>query len=93
VATLDELGVPGFLMFLAIVIGSVMAALRAARIYERSGDTAFELMARALALAVVALLTADFFITNEYEHLLWLLLALPPALLAVARSETGARAT
>jgi len=90
---IDELGMPGFLMFLAIVIGSVMAALRAARIYERSGDTAFELMARALALAVVALLTADFFITNEYEHLLWLLLALPPALLAVARSETGARAT
>ena len=76
-----------------IAIGSISAALRAARIYERRGDTAFELMSRGVALAVIALLTADFFITNEYEHLLWLLLALPPALLAVARSETGVTAT
>jgi O-antigen ligase len=90
---LDELGVPGFLMFLVIVIASLAAAMRAARVFERRGDTAFELMARALALALIALLTADFFISNEYEHLLWLLLALPPALLAVARSETGAAAT
>jgi len=89
----DELGVPGFLMFLVIVIGSLAAAMRAARIYERRGDTAFELMARALVLALIALLTADFFISNEYEHLLWLLLALAPALLAVARSETGVAAT
>jgi len=90
---LDELGVPGLLLFLTIAIGSVSAALRAARIYERKGDISFELMSRALALALVALLTADLFITNEYERLLWLLLALPPALLAVARSETGAGAT
>ena len=90
---IDELGVPGFLMFLTIVIGSISAALRAARIYERRGDTSFELISRGVALAVIALLTADFFITNEYEHLLWLLLALPPALLAVARSETRVRAS
>lgn len=90
---IDELGIPGFLMFMTIVIGSISAALRAARIYERRGDKRFELMSRCLALAVIALLTADFFITNEYEHLLWLLLALPPALLAVARSETGVRAS
>ena len=90
---IDELGIPGFLMFMTIVIGSISAALRAARIYERRGDKRFELMSRGVALAVIALLTADFFITNEYEHLLWLLLALPPALLAVARSETGVRAS
>ncbi len=76
-----------------MAIGSVACALRAARIYERAGDTSFELMSRGVALAVIALLTADFFISNEYEHLLWLLLALPPALLAVARSEHGARAS
>ena len=86
----DELGVPGLLAFLAIAIGSIMCAVRAARLYERSGDEAFGLLARMLALALVAQLTADIFITNEYEHLLWLLLALPPALLAVARSETRA---
>ncbi len=85
---LDELGVPGLIAFLVIVVGSISAALRAARIYERAGDTTFELLARSLALGVVALLAADFFISNEYEHLLWLLLALPAPLLAVARSET-----
>jgi O-antigen ligase len=85
---LDELGVPGFLAFITIAITSIASALRAAHLYERAGDKPFELMSRSVALAVIALLSADFFITNEYEHLLWLLLALPAALLAVARSET-----
>jgi O-antigen ligase len=85
---LDELGVPGLLAFLTIAIASIASALRAARLYERAGDKTFELVSRSLALAVIALLAADFFITNEYEHLLWLLLALPAALLAVARAET-----
>jgi O-antigen ligase len=89
---LAELGVPGLLAFLTIAIASIASALRASRLYERSGDTPFEVMSRSLALALIALLSADFFITNEYEHLLWLLLALPPALLAVARSETRVRA-
>jgi O-antigen ligase len=88
---LAELGVPGFLIFVALAIGSLSAALRAARLFERAGDVSYELMARGIAFAIIAQLTADFFITNEYEHLLWLLLALPPALLAVARAETGAR--
>jgi putative inorganic carbon (hco3(-)) transporter len=88
---LDELGVPGLIAFLTIVIASVSAALRAARLYERVGDTAFELLCRSLALALIGLLTSDFFISTEYEHLLWLLLAVPPALLAVARSETRTR--
>ena len=85
---LDELGVPGLLAFLTIVIASIGSALRAARLYERAGDAKMELLSRSLALGVIALLSADFFISNEYEHLLWLLLALPAALLAVARSET-----
>jgi O-antigen ligase len=85
---LDELGVPGLLAFLTIAIASIASALRAARLYERAGDKTFELVSRSVALGVLALLAADFFITNEYEHLLWLLLALPAALLAVARFET-----
>ena len=88
----DELGIPGLLAFLAIVIGSMSCALRAARLWERAGDPAYGLLARGLALGVIAQLTADIFITNEYEHLLWVLLALPPAVLAVARSETRALA-
>jgi O-antigen ligase len=89
---IDELGVPGLVAFLTIALASIASALRAARLYERAGDTRFELLSRSLALAVIALLTSDIFITNEYEHLLWLLLALPPALLAVARADTRAAA-
>ena len=88
----DELGVPGLLAFLAIAFGSISCALRAARLFERAGDQAYGLLARMLALGLIAQLTADIFITNEYEHLLWVLLALPPAMLAVARSETRALA-
>jgi O-antigen ligase len=88
----DELGVPGFLAFLAIAIGSLSCALRAARLWERAGNPAYGLLARGLALGLIAQLTADIFITNEYEHLLWVLLALPPAVLAVARSDTRALA-
>lgn len=90
---LDELGIPGFIAFLVIVVGAIAAALRAARLYERVGDTAFELLSRCLALGIVALLAADFFISNEYEHLLWLLLAVPAPVLAVARSETRSQLT
>jgi O-antigen ligase len=89
---LDELGVPGLLAFLTIAIASIASSLRAARLYERAGDKTFELVSRSVTLGLLALLSADFFITNEYEHLLWLLLALPPALLAVARSDTRATA-
>jgi O-antigen ligase len=85
---LDELGVPGLLAFLMIVIASIAAAIQAARIYERSGDTSFELLSRCVALAILAQLSGAFFITNYYEKLLWLLLALPFPLLALARTET-----
>jgi O-antigen ligase len=88
----DELGVPGLLAFLAIALGSISCALRAAHLYERAGDADLGLLARMIALGLIALLTADIFISNEYEHLLWLLLSLPPAVLAVARSETRALA-
>ena len=87
----DELGIPGLLVFLAIALGSISCALRAARLYEGAGDPSLGLLARMIAIGLIALLTADIFISNEYEHLLWLLLSLPPAVLAVARSETKAK--
>lgn len=86
----DELGIPGLLAFLAIALGSISCALRAARLYEAAGDPSLGLLARMIAIGLIALLTADIFISNEYEHLLWLLLSLPPAVLAVARSEAKA---
>ena len=64
----------------------------------RAGDAGMELLARGLFVALVAMLAADFFISEPYNKHLWLLLALCPAVLAVARDrsvpgETGAAST
>ncbi len=87
---LADLGIPGLIAFLAIVVGSISAALKAARIYERLGDTGAELMSRCVAMGVIAELTGAFFITATPLKLLWLILALPFPLLAVARAEAQA---
>ena len=84
---LADLGIPGLVAFLVIVVGSISAAMKAAHIYERLGDIRAELMSRCVALGVIAELTGAFFITATPLKLLWLILALPFPLLAVARAE------
>jgi O-antigen ligase len=84
----DELGVPGLIAFLAICAASLAAALKAARAYEHAGDTAFGVLSRVLFLAILGVLAADFFISGEDSKQLWLLLALPAPLLALARSSS-----
>lgn len=83
---LDELGIPGLIIFLTLLGASVAAALRAARRFERAGDVTFELLSLSIALAIFGLLCADFFISGQYQRLLWLLLALPAPLVALAPS-------
>jgi hypothetical protein len=43
-----------------------------------------EVMSRALVIALVGTLAADFFISEEFSKQLWLLLALGPAFLGIA---------
>jgi O-antigen ligase len=80
----DELGLVGLLGLLTIAALSMGAALRAAHRYGRAGDVEFEMMSRALLLAIFGFLVADVFLSGEYSKQLWLLLALPPPLLALA---------
>lgn len=82
---LAELGIPGLALFLLVVIASLTAALRAARSFERRGEEGLALIARAVAISLVSMLAADFFLAAEYSKLLWLLIGLGPALLGVAR--------
>jgi O-antigen ligase len=79
-----ELGIVGLALFLAIAAGSLRTAALAARRFARSGDQELELITRAVIVAILALLCADFFISDQYSKQLWLLLALGPALLALA---------
>jgi len=85
-----ELGLPGLLLFLAIIGSSLGCALKAARTWERRGDASMDALARGVLLGLVGMLAADFFISDMYTKLLWVMLALGPAMLALARSERRA---
>ena len=81
---LSETGVIGLALYLAIVLSSLAAGLRAARTFERIGDWRMEIMARGSVVAMMGVLAANFFISQDSGKVLWLLLALGPALLGVA---------
>ena len=82
---LAELGVVGLSFFLLIAFFSVQSALRAARGFKARDDPAAELLSRCLAVAILGMLTASFFISIELDKHLWLLLGLGPVLLNISR--------
>jgi O-antigen ligase len=86
---MDEMGIPGFLLFMVIVVGCVGCALQAARIWSGRGDVGMEALARSVLLTLVGMLVADFFISQSYHKLLWIMLALGPVMLSLARRETN----
>lgn len=84
---LAELGIVGFVLFAGIVIFSLVCIVRAARAFARIGDVQMEVLTRGLFVGLIGLLTADFFISEMYSKLLWLLLALGPPLLLIATRQ------
>ena len=81
---LAELGTIGLVLFLAVIGMALLAVLRAARVYAAAGLRTGEVVARALLVALVGFLAAEFFSSQLYSKQLWLLLALGPAVLATA---------
>jgi O-antigen ligase len=81
---LAELGIVGFVPFMLILGFGLTCCLRAARTFERRRDLGMELMSRAVFVALVGILAADFFVSQQFSKQLWLLLGLGPALLAIA---------
>jgi O-antigen ligase len=89
---LAEMGAVALLLFLAVIVVCLGCALRAARLAAQRRDVTMEALARAVFLALVGTVVADFFISVEFSKLLWLLLGLCPAMLAIARRpSTGLR--
>lgn len=86
-----DLGIVGLTLFVGVVVAALRAAVSAAAILQAAGRRGDEFLARALIVAIVALLAASFFISDEYSKQLWLLLALAPAMLAVARPRGSSR--
>jgi O-antigen ligase len=89
---LAELGIPGLILFITIPLASFACAWRAALIFKRRDMLDMELVARCLLLSLVALMTANVFLTDNYSKQLWLIIGLCPAVLALARSERFALA-
>ncbi len=87
---LADVGIPGLLILLCIFVAALAAALKAAHIFERIGDRGLELLSRCVVLALIAFLTADFFASELPSKQLWLVIALCPALLALASSQAAA---
>ena len=87
---LAELGVVGLALFLGV--HPVLAGLRrrAPRDFaERSGDSQMEILSRAMFVALVGLLAADFFGSRQYSKQLWLLMALCPVMLELSRRSAA----
>jgi O-antigen ligase len=82
---LAELGIPGALLFVTLILFGLGCSIAALSRFRRMGDRRLQAMAMAIAVSLVGLLTADFFASEQYERELWLLLGLGPALLAIAR--------
>lgn len=84
---LAELGAVGLILFVSILGFSVVSAYTAAGRFKRHDDRTMELLSRGVLLALLGLLVADFFASEQYSKQLWLLLGLGPALLALAPSS------
>ncbi len=91
---LSELGAVGLAFFLFIIFLALRCALSAARRFAHAGDPVMELVARGLFISIVSMAAVGFFSSALYSKQFWLLLAIAPALRALAgRLEPTAQAT
>jgi O-antigen ligase len=84
---LSELGIPGFLVFVTILLSAFACAWRSALIFKRRDMPDMELVGRCLLLSLVAFMTSNVFLTDDYSKQLWLIIGLCPAVYALARSD------
>jgi O-antigen ligase len=88
---LAELGIVGFALFMTILLFSLVCAFKAHRVAAAAGDRELDIIARATVVALVALFSAYIFVSRDYGKQLWLLLALCPVMLELARREAQGR--
>jgi O-antigen ligase len=81
-----ELGLVGGLLFVSILAVCLVCMIKAVKRLREDGDEKLEILARGLIVGFGGYLVTVMFISENYSKLFWILLALGPALLAVARS-------
>jgi O-antigen ligase len=82
---LTETGVVGLLIFLVIIACSLRTSWLAAHNFDISGRAGYGDLARAVLMAAIAMLAAQFFISDGEDWRLWILLGLGPVLLSLSR--------
>ena len=82
---LSETGAIGLALYVGILGFCLGCALAAARRFERDGQREMGLLARGVLIALIGVLSASFFSSQVFLKPTWLMLALCPALLALAR--------
>jgi O-antigen ligase len=90
---LTETGVVGLLIFLLVIAGSLRASWLAAQRFDANGHPGYGDLARASLMASIAMLVAQFFISDGDDWRLWILLGLGPVLLSLARRASPPSAT
>lgn len=83
--TWADLGTVGLLLWLAMLAYAMRCGLQAIRVFAAAGRRNEEIFARSYVIAYSGMLVADFFISAVYSKQLWLLIALGPALLSIAK--------
>ncbi len=86
---LVEVGIVGLALFGGLLLACVAAAVRAAWLFRRTGDVTLELLSRTVVAGSVGLLVADFFISAQYQRVLWILMGICLALYGVARRQAA----
>jgi len=82
---LTETGAIGLLIFLCVIAGCLRASWLAARQFDMIGRLGYGDLARAVLMAEIGMLSAQFFISDGEDLRLWILLGLGPVLLSLAR--------
>jgi hypothetical protein len=86
---LADAGAVGLALLAAFLALAVTSAVRAARAFERIGETALAEFARSVVVADVALLTAITFLSIGSSSTVWVVLALGPVLLGIAHARAA----
>jgi O-antigen ligase len=84
-----ETGIIGLGLFLSIVIGCLLAAFRAALRFDELNERGLAGLARGVLVGTIGMLAASFFLSDGSDPRLWVLLALGPALLALASKPSN----
>jgi O-antigen ligase len=84
-----ELGAVGGALFAGLLAFAIGCAVVAVRRLRRDGDERLEILVRGFIVGLGGYLTTLLFISENHSKLLWILLALGPAFLAVASRPRG----